>query len=144
MSDHLQQHPPEPPLGQSVRAAVILPVGRSGDGQRSEQSRLAEAVSLAESIGLAVVHTRIVHVRAPTAATLLGEGQVADIGDKISENDVEVTIVYAPLSPVQQRNLEQRWDCKVVDRTGLILDIFGERARTREGALQVELAHLQY
>jgi GTPase len=144
MSDNLQQQPPEPPQGQPVRAAVILPVERSGDGQRNEQSRLAEAVSLAEAINLAVVHTRIVHVRAPTAATLLGEGQVAEIGDAISENNVEVTIVDAPLSPVQQRNLEQRWDCKVVDRTGLILDIFGERARTREGALQVELAHLQY
>jgi GTPase len=144
MSDHLQQPPAEPSQGQSVRVAVILPVERSGNGQRSEQSRLAEAVSLAESINLAVVHTRIVHVRAPTAATLLGEGQVAEIGDTISEKEVEVTIVDAPLSPVQQRNLEQRWNCKVVDRTGLILDIFGERARTREGALQVELAHLQY
>src|SRR4051812_20007356 len=144
MSYHLQQQPPEPPQGQPVRAAVILPVERSGDGQRSEQSRLAEAVSLAESINLAVVHTRIVHARAPTAATLMGEGQVAEIGDAIRENDVEVTIVDAALSPVQQRNLEQRWNCKVVDRTGLILDIFGEQARTREGALQVELAHLQY
>src|SRR3954464_8994730 len=143
MSYHSQQ-PPQPPQGQPVRAAVILRVERSGDGQRSEQSRLAEAVSLAESINLAVVHTRIVHVRAPTAATLLGEGQAAEIGNVINENDVDVAVVDAPLSPVQQRNLEQRWNCKVVDRTGLILDIFGERARTREGALQVELAHLQY
>ncbi len=77
-------------------------------------------------------------------ATLLGEGQVAAQKSAIADNDVTVTIVDAALSPVQQRNLERGWGCKVIDRTGLILDIFGERAATREGALQVELAHLEY
>ena len=74
----------------------------------------------------------------------MGEGQVATVGEGISQEKADVAIVDAQLSPVQQRNLERAWDCKVIDRTGLILDIFGERARTREGSLQVELAHLEY
>jgi GTP-binding protein HflX len=74
----------------------------------------------------------------------MGEGQVAYLGHAVAENSVALAIVDAALSPVQQRNLEQAWRCKVIDRTGLILDIFGERAQTREGAMQVELAHLQY
>jgi GTP-binding protein HflX len=75
---------------------------------------------------------------------LLGEGQVAAQGEALSAAAVEVVVIDAQLSPVQQRNLEKAWGCKVIDRTGLILDIFGERARTKEGALQVELAHLDY
>jgi GTP-binding protein HflX len=75
---------------------------------------------------------------------LFGEGQVATQGESITENHIEVVIVDAALSPVQQRNLERAWGCKVIDRTGLILDIFGERAATKEGSLQVELAHLAY
>ena len=77
-------------------------------------------------------------------ATLLGEGQVATQHDAITENAVTVAVIDAALSPVQQSNLERAWGCKVIDRTGLILDIFGERAATKEGALQVELAHLDY
>jgi GTP-binding protein HflX len=83
-------------------------------------------------------------LRARRPATLLGEGQVATVGQAIADQDVTVAIVDAALSPVQQRNLERAWSCKVIDRTGLILDIFGERAATREGTLQVELAHLDY
>ena len=86
----------------------------------------------------------ILPLRARRPATLLGEGQVAAQGEAIAAQEVTVAIVDAALSPVQQRNLERAWDCKVIDRTGLILDIFGERAATREGALQVELAHLDY
>ena len=74
----------------------------------------------------------------------MGEGQVATIGLSLKAEAVAVAVVDAQLSPVQQRNLERAWDCKVIDRTGLILDIFGERARTKEGAMQVELAHLEY
>ena len=103
---------------------------------------MAEAVGLAASIGLVVVHPAILPLRARRPATLLGEGQVAAQGEALRAQVVTVAIVDAQLSPVQQRNLERAWDCKVIDRTGLILDIFGERARTREGALQVELAHL--
>ncbi len=105
---------------------------------------MAEAVGLAASIGLVAVHTAIVPLRARRSSTLLGEGQVENIGHAIKAGDVAVAVVDAQLSPVQQRNLERAWDCKVIDRTGLILDIFGERARTREGILQVELAHLEY
>ncbi len=138
-----------------VRAAVILPwdrnadrgadrdVTRPSDGHRSAEHRLAEAVGLTASIGLAVVHTAILPLRS-RPATLLGEGQVATQRDAITENAVTVAVIDAALSPVQQRNLERAWGCKVIDRTGLILDIFGERAATKEGALQVELAHLDY
>ena len=91
-----------------------------------------------------MVHTAIVPLRTRRSSSLLGEGQVAAQGEAIRAEEVEVAIVDAALSPVQQRNLEREWGCKVIDRTGLILDIFGERARTREGSLQVELAHLDY
>ena len=105
---------------------------------------MAEAVGLAASIGLVAVHTRILPLRQRRSSTLMGEGQVEAVGQAIKDEDVTVAVVDAQLSPVQQRNLERAWDCKVIDRTGLILDIFGERARTREGILQVELAHLEY
>ena len=99
---------------------------------------------MAASIGLVVVHTAILPQRARRPSTLLGEGQVATEGRTLTEHHVTVAIVDAALTPVQQRNLERAWGCKVIDRTGLILDIFGERAVTKEGALQVELAHLDY
>jgi GTPase len=138
-------------LSEPTRAAVILPWERPhGNGNRESieqvraaDARLAEAVGLARSIGLVVVHTAILPVRARRPATLLGEGQIAVQKEALAEQ-VTVVIVDAALSPVQQRNLERAWDCKVIDRTGLILDIFGERAATREGSLQVELAHLDY
>jgi GTP-binding protein HflX len=101
-------------------------------------------VGLAASIGLVVVHQVILPLRARQPATLLGSGQVANLGKVIDEQGVEVAIVDSALSPVQQRNLERAWNCKVIDRTALILDIFGERAATKEGTLQVELAHLAY
>ncbi len=135
-----------------VRAAVILPWDRphaegrrdSTDQARAADARLAEAVGLAQSIGLEVVHTAILPLRARRPSTLLGEGQVEAQKPALAEREVTVAILDAALSPVQQRNLERAWGCKVIDRTGLILDIFGERAATREGALQVELAHLDY
>ena len=91
-----------------------------------------------------VVHTAIVPLRGRKPATLLGSGQVEIQHQAVAEAGVGVAIVDALLTPVQQRNLERGWECKVIDRTGLILDIFGERAVTREGSLQVELAHLDY
>jgi GTPase len=139
-----------PPDGSPTRAAVILPWTRQGgdasgvDQPRAAEARLAEAVGLAASIGLVVVHEAILPLRTRRPAMLLGEGQVSNQGQSISQNHVEVVIIDAALSPVQQRNLERAWGCKVIDRTGLILDIFGERAATKEGTLQVELAHLQY
>jgi GTP-binding protein HflX len=133
--------------GAPTRAAVILPwerPDRPGETTRAAESRLAEAIGLAAAIGLVVVHSAILPLRAARPATLLGEGQVEAQGAALRAQSVAVAIIDAQLSPVQQRNLERAWGCKVIDRTGLILDIFGERARTREGALQVELAHLEY
>jgi GTPase len=101
-------------------------------------------VGLTASIGLVVVHSVVLPLRGRRPATLMGSGQVEAQAGAIKANDVEVAVVDAQLSPVQQRNLEKAWNCKVIDRTGLILDIFGERAATREGTLQVELAHLEY
>lgn len=111
---------------------------------RAADARLEEAVGLAASIGLVVVHQVILPSRMRRPATLLGGGQVESLGQIIDEQHVAVAIVDAALSPVQQRNLERAWNCKVIDRTALILDIFGERAATKEGTLQVELAHLAY
>jgi GTP-binding protein HflX len=101
-------------------------------------------VGLAASIGLIVVHDAVFAIRSKTPATLFGKGQTEQAGEAIAAHDVTVAVVDGALTPVQQRNLETAWKCKVIDRTGLILDIFGARARTREGALQVELAHLEY
>ncbi|HEX2940522.1 MAG TPA: GTPase HflX, partial [Rhodopila sp.] len=116
----------------------------SFDQPRAAEARLAEAVGLASSIGLVVVHSAILPVRIRRPSTFLGEGQVAEQGQWLKRENVSVVVVDTALSPVQQRNLERAWGCKVIDRTGLILDIFGERAATREGTLQVELAHLEY
>ena len=129
-----------------TRAAVVLPWERPdrGDATRAAEARLAEAVALAASIGLVVVHTAILPLRLRRPSTLLGEGQVELVNRAIAGQSVTVVIIDAAVTPVQQRNLERAWKCKVIDRTGLILDIFGERAATREGALQVELAHLEY
>jgi GTP-binding protein HflX len=131
-----------------TRAAVILPWERppseACDRNRSAEARLAEAVGLAASIDLVVVYRAILPLRMRRPSTLLGEGQVSAQGAALADAHVDVVIIDAALSPVQQRNLERAWNCKVIDRTGLILDIFGERAVTREGALQVELAHLEY
>ncbi len=137
-----------------TRAAVIVPVinrqflvddeGRRPRAVRSAEARRDEAVGLARAIDLDPVHVAIVPINEPRPATLLGSGKVADLSDAIRDAEVELVIVDHPLTPVQQRNLEKELDVKVLDRTGLILEIFGERARTREGALQVELAHLNY
>jgi len=91
-----------------------------------------------------VVHSSVHPLRERRPSTLLGEGQVALVGGALKEQEVGLVVVDAALTPVQQRNLERAWGCKVIDRTGLILEIFGERARTKEGSLQVELAHLSY
>ena len=129
-----------------VRAAVILPWDRAdrATAVRAAEARLTEAANLAAAIGLVVVHSAIVPLRAVRPSTLLGTGQIELVAQAIAGQSVTVIIVDTELSPVQQRNLERAWNCKVIDRTGLILDIFGERAATREGALQVELAHLDY
>jgi len=143
---------PEP-----TRAAVIVPVlperyntgtsaedGARPEFQRSNEARLEEAVGLARAINLDIEHAEIAIVANPRPATLLGAGKVESIAETVKEKAIGLVIVDHALTPVQQRNLEKEWNVKVIDRTGLILEIFGERARTKEGALQVELAHLNY
>jgi GTP-binding protein HflX len=101
-------------------------------------------VGLARAIDLTVVRSEIVRLNRPVPATLFGSGNVESLRQMIADNAVGLVVVDGPLSPVQQRNLERRWQAKVIDRTGLILEIFGARARTHEGRLQVELAALSY
>nr|WP_217807939.1 GTPase HflX [Oceanibacterium hippocampi] len=127
------------------RALVLHPdmVGRE-EGARAPESCLQEAVGLAAAIDLVVAHAEVVRLGKPRPATLFGTGKVDAFTPIIEHHEIEVVIVDGPVSPVQQRNLERAWKAKVIDRTGLILEIFGERARTREGRLQVELAHLSY
>ncbi|MEO5757050.1 MAG: GTPase HflX [Mesorhizobium sp.] len=137
-----------------TRAVVIVPVltrhQRTDDEAnrprltRSADARRDEAVGLARAINLDLIHTAVVTVNDPRPATLLGSGKVAEFAEIVKEGHAEVVIVDHPLTPVQQRNLEKEMNAKVLDRTGLILEIFGERARTKEGTLQVELAHLNY
>jgi GTPase len=123
----------------AFRAFVIHPAlkaPKEADGAaRSPEARLAEAVGLAEAIELDVAGSEVVRLPRFRPGTLLGSGTVESIGERIKEGGVGVVIVDATVSPVQQRNLERAWNCKVIDRTGLILEIFGARARTHEGRL---------
>lgn len=108
------------------------------------ENRLSEAVGLANAIDLDIIDSAIVPMSEPRPSTLLGSGKVDELGGRVRDLDIGLVIVDHALTPVQQRNLEKAWNTKVLDRTGLILEIFGARARTREGVLQVELAHLSY
>jgi GTP-binding protein HflX len=135
---------PRPTEAPATRAIVLLPLLRGGEDRREPEGRLAEAVGLADAIALDVVEARAVPVREPRPATLFGTGAVDDITAVAKGSGAELVIVDHPLTPVQQRNLEKAFGAKVLDRTALILEIFGERAQTAEGALQVELAHLTY
>ncbi|HSE73437.1 MAG TPA: GTPase HflX [Dongiaceae bacterium] len=111
---------------------------------RTPASRLEEACGLALAIDLEIAAAEVVRVSEPRPATLIGQGAVDRLKQLIEEQAVALVVVDAAISPVQQRNLEQAWKAKVIDRTGIILEIFGERARTKEGQLQVELAALSY
>ena len=111
---------------------------------RHSEARLDEAKGLARAIDLVVVDALVAPLGQIRPATYLGKGKVEEILGLIKGNDIELVVMDCALSPIQQRNLEKEWSTKVVDRTGLILEIFGRRAKTKEGALQVELAHLNY
>ncbi len=124
----------------SKRAAT----GIAAANDRPLAARLEEAIGLALAIDLTVVEAAIIPLTARRPATLLGKGKVEEIKELIDQREIRLVVVDAALTPVQQRNLEKEWATKVIDRTGLILEIFGRRARTREGTLQVELAHLNY
>jgi GTPase len=141
--------PATPPASATGRALVIEPVLRHAPGRatatgRTPDAKLDEAIGLAQAIDLDVGQSGIVMLNALRPATYLGKGKVEEIAGLVKTNEAGVVVMDCALSPVQQRNLEKAWNAKVVDRTGLILEIFGRRARTREGALQVEHAHLTY
>lgn len=131
--------------GSPTRALVLHPVlPEDRNDARGPESRLDEAVGLAAAIELEVAYARAIRVTRPRPATLLGTGAVEEVATLIKEAEIGLVIVDQSLTPIQQRNLERDWKAKVIDRTGLILEIFGKRARTREGQLQVELAALTY
>lgn len=117
---------------------------RHVESRRSREARISEARGLAESIGLDVVVTVAVNMLRIRPATFLGKGKVSELAGIVGDNQIDLVVMDCALSPVQQRNLERAFSAKVIDRTGLILEIFGQRARTKEGTLQVELAHLTY
>ncbi|TPG21528.1 GTPase HflX [Sphingomonas koreensis] len=129
-------------FSRGARAVVVLP--DQGDAHRDAEARLAETAGLAEAIGLVVAGRVAFRVRSAKPATLIGSGQAEQLAATIRMEDAQLAVFDAALTPVQQRNLETALECKVIDRTGLILEIFGERAATAEGRLQVELAHLDY
>ncbi|RZS48200.1 GTPase HflX [Variibacter gotjawalensis] len=138
----------------SGRAVVLGPYLKVRRGQdhnkdsatpaRESDARLEEIVGLALAIDLTIAHAAVVPLSNVTPATYMGSGKVDELAGIIRAEEAGVVIVDCALSPVQQRNLEKAWNAKVLDRTGLILEIFGRRARTHEGTLQVELAHLNY
>jgi GTP-binding protein HflX len=128
-----------------VQGAIVIHPDREGrSSSRNPEARLEEAVGLARALDLEVRETLVAHLRQRTPATLFGKGKVEEIGHLAELTKADVAIVDDSLTPVQQRNLEKAWQVKVIDRTGLILEIFARRARTREGRLQVELARLSY
>ena len=128
-----------------VQSALVLHPDRGArDVLRHAEARLAEAVGLAEALDLDVRQAMLVPLRAATPATLLGSGKVDEVRKLVEADGFDVVVVDDALTPVQQRNLERAWKAKVIDRSGLILEIFARRARTREGRLQVELARLEY
>jgi GTPase len=141
----------EKAIAASTRTLVVGPYRtrfRKGAGDvppsRATDARLDEAVGLAGAIDLAIIRSLVAPTDMPRPATYLGKGKADEIAAAVSADDIGLVVVDAALSPVQQRNLEKVFGTKVIDRTGLILEIFGRRARTREGTLQVELAHLGY
>jgi len=130
-----------------TKAWVIHPHNRNNKDDtnlRSADARLVEAVNLSEALNLDIVHSEIVRIDKKNAGYLLGKGWRERAHDEMKEQGIEVAIINTYVTPVQQRNLEKELHVKVMDRTGLILEIFGDRAQTREGVLQVRLAHLQY
>jgi GTP-binding protein HflX len=130
------------------RAIVLVPdlnrIDHEAGPPRSREARLEEARGLARAINLEIAYSAIVPIKAVKPSTLMGSGKVDEIAGIIKAEEIGLAVIDHALSPVQQRNLEKAWNCKVLDRTGLILEIFGARALTSEGRLQVELAQLNY
>jgi len=128
-----------------MRALVLHPDIRSDRARRAPEFALEEAVALAAALpGLEVVGADVVRLPRALPGLLFGKGKIAEIKARVASEDVGLVLIDGPVTPVQQRNLEKEWGCKLLDRTGLILEIFADRAATREGVLQVELAALSY
>jgi GTP-binding protein HflX len=140
MSTGFERDPDE--FARGAKALVVYP--DMGGSSRDAEARLEETAGLAAAIGVDVVERVAVRLRQPKPGTLIGSGQVEALAETVRDGELQLAVFDAALTPVQQRNLETALGCKVIDRTGLILEIFGERARTAEGRLQVELAHLDY
>jgi GTP-binding protein HflX len=133
------------PKQAATRAWVLHPDIATSSSARDPQAALAEAVALACALpGLEVVGQGVVRLKQPHAGKLFGKGKIAELGEDMQAAEVDLVLVDGPVSPVQQRNLETAWGVKLLDRTGLILEIFSDRAATREGVLQVEMAALSY
>jgi GTP-binding protein HflX len=134
------EHDTEP-----TRAWVLHPDIKSDRDRRDAKLALDEAISLAAALpNLQVVGSEIVPLQRPQAGLLFGKGKIAELKQRFEDNSVELVLVDGPVTPIQQRNLEREWGVKLLDRTGLILEIFSDRAATREGVLQVEMAALSY
>ncbi|WP_439110588.1 GTPase HflX [Lentibacter sp.] len=129
-----------------TRAWVLHPdIIRRDELTRTAEHALEEAVALGEAMpGLEIVGAEVVKLKKPHAGLLFGKGKLDEIKERLEAEEVELVLIDGPVSPVQQRNLEKKWGVKILDRTGLILEIFSDRARTREGVLQVEMAALSY
>ena len=128
-----------------TRAWVLHPDIPGKDRSRDPQLALEEAVSLAHALPeLEVLGADVVRLKAPHPGTLFGKGKLEELRARFETDEIELVLIDGPVSPVQQRNLEKAWNCKLLDRTGLILEIFSDRAATREGVLQVEMAALSY
>lgn len=136
----------ESTLPDRLSAIVLHPALKGGAGARAPEARLEEAVGLAVAIDLDIATSFVVAVNKPNPATLIGSGKVEDINQLLDSYEPRpaLVIIDSALTPVQHRNLEKEWNAKVLDRTALILEIFGDRAQTAEGRLQVDLAHLDY
>jgi len=133
----------DPP--RNTRAWVLHPELKSDNARRNPVAALEEAVALTEAMPeMEVIGSEIVTLRNVRAGVLFGKGKIAEIKASLAANDIELVLIDGALTPVQQRNLEEEWGVKILDRTGLILEIFSDRARTREGVLQVEMAALSY
>ncbi len=127
-----------------MRSLVLHPDIARSDSRRTAENALDEAISLARALDLDIVNSHVVRLPKAHAGLLFGKGKIDEFAQQIEDEDIGLVIVDAPVTPIQQRNLERRWKVKILDRTGLILEIFGDRARTREGVLQVDLAALAY
>ena len=131
--------------GTRTRAWVLHPEIKSDEQRRVPEPALEEAVALAAALpDLDVIGSEVVRLQRAQPGLLFGSGKIEELGERFRDNEVELVLIDGPVTPVQQRNLEKAWKVKILDRTGLILEIFSDRARTREGVLQVEMAALSY